>query len=248
MELTQEQIISEYKKLKLKLGRVPNAREFYSETKVTDYSARVAFGGNAYSKIQSEAGDEPRKFCTNGRKEYEFFEIYGRVVRELNRIPTVADWMHRKEKPTLSGYRHKLKINWKQMPLAFIDWAINKSDWEDVVDICTSYCKERKLYSENTEVLTTSYGYVYLIKANRKGQYKIGKTGSPAGRKSQLSQLDPHDRRYEHVLETNDPCGLENYWHRRFEDKKVSGEIFKLSKKDLKAFKEFYVKEAPKTY
>jgi len=249
MECTKEQIISEYKKLKLKLSRAPTSKEFYTKTGIKLYHAQKSFGSNTYTKIQQEAGDKPRKFAIEGRSKNEFFQAYGKVVRELKEIPTQADWKYRKEKPVVGSYRKVLGIKWGQMPLAFIDWAIDKPDWEDVVDICTNHCKNKNLFPENTKVSTGSYGYVYLMKANKKGWYKIGQTGSTGRRASQLSALDLYDRNYEHVLETTDPFGLENYWHRRFEAKKFSKnkkDFFEFTQDDIKAFKEFYVKKAVK--
>lgn len=250
MGLTQEQIIKEYKKLRLKLERAPTSKEFYRKTGITPYHIENAFGSNPYTKIQQKAGDEPRKFGTKGRTKDEFFQVYGKVVKDLKDIPTISTWRNRKERPQATSYTRILKIKWSQMPLAFINWAIDKPEWKDVVNICTNHCKNNNLFSGNSDVLTASCGYVYLMKANRKGQYKIGKTGSTGGRASQLSQLDPYERRYEHVLETTDPSGIEKYWHRRFKNKRVNvdKEIFELSQGDIKAFKEFYIKEAPKTY
>jgi hypothetical protein len=250
MDQTQEQIIKKYKELKRQIGRPPNIREFYSKTDITRNAAEVAFGRETFTKIQRAAGDKPRSFRTIGRSKNEFFEIYGKVIRESKGIPTTPDWKHRKVKPTIDGYRAKLKIKWSQMPVAFIKWASDKSGWEDVVDICTKYCEQSKLYSDNSDSVRTNCGYVYLIKANKKGRYKIGATGSIGRRASQLSQLDTYDRRYEHVLETTDPFGLENYWKRRFKEKSVrSGkEIFQLSQEDLQAFKQFYVKKVSKLH
>ena len=86
----------------------------------------------------------------------------------------------------------------------------------------------------------TKEGYVYmglLTLGGRERRYKIGKAILVERRTDQISLQLPGDLELVHVIRTDDPYGIENYWHRRFAVKNSKGEWFSLSREDVQAFK-----------
>lgn len=95
-----------------------------------------------------------------------------------------------------------------------------------------------KTRSAKTDIESTNQevvGFVYLMKFGC--HHKIGKTNAVGRRERELAIQLPEKANTVHVIKTDDPTGIEAYWHRRFEAKRGNGEWFELTAEDIKAFK-----------
>jgi len=77
-------------------------------------------------------------------------------------------------------------------------------------------------------------GYVYLLKSGK--YYKIGRSNAPGRREYEIAIQLPEPAVTLHVIKTDDPVGIEKYWHQRFASCRKNGEWFELSWENVSAF------------
>jgi hypothetical protein len=89
--------------------------------------------------------------------------------------------------------------------------------------------------AEESDAPGAEIGFVYLIKSGR--FYKIGRTNAAGRREREIALQLPEKATTIHVIRTDDPVGIEAYWHKCFEARRKNGEWFELSVADVAAFR-----------
>ncbi len=140
-----------------------------------------------------------------------------------------------KPSKTLHSQTKKYSPDAAQRTNEYAEWSCRShSGFEDVIQIC----EQTSLSSEGIpadEPHDGDIGWVYLIKSGK--HYKIGKTNSLGRRGYELAIQLPEKATTVHSIKTDDPTGIEAYWHKRFETKRANGEWFKLEGTDISAVK-----------
>lgn len=191
-----------------------------------------------WSDAVREAGYAPGEWNAQVHDDDDLLRILAELVREYGRIPTLAELrMRKKSDPSVpvDAFRRRLgeKAVLHDKLLAFADANSDYADVGTVLAQAAPTTKRRKLAAAAPDAVVT--GVVYLIRMAE--FHKIGKSNDPGRRIYELGLRLPEKHDVLHVIETDDPSGIEAYWHRRFASQRSNGEWFRLSPADVAAFK-----------
>jgi Meiotically up-regulated gene 113 len=236
---SKKHVLDEIKRTAAENGGVPLGKgRFERETGIreSDWSGRYwARWGDAVQ----EAGFDVNHM--NERIEDDvLLRALADLVRQHGRFPTTRELiLARTTDPaipsaTVFSRRYGSKT---QIIARLSDYCSSRPDYSDVADRLVALADDndddRGLPRSKAEV---PVGYVYLLKSGR--HYKIGRTNADGRRQRELSIQLPEKARRVHVIKTDDPVGIERYWHQRFADRRVrpDAEWFDLTREDVAAF------------
>jgi hypothetical protein len=229
----REKIISEIKRIAGTNGGQPPGRvTFENETGIRPQDWRGkhwARWGDALIDAGFQANELQQKLDLES-----VFPKVALAVRQFAREPTTAELeMLRHQDPTFPAYKSVINHfeSKSQMMQALKKWAETSEAYSDIVAILPDYT----VIKTAAPTKGTKEGHVYLIKSGE--FYKIGRGDELEKRVKQIRTALPDASSLEHSIRTDDPSGIEAYWHRRFADKRANGEWFKLTTHDVIAFK-----------
>jgi len=152
--------ISEYIKLKeLNNGQKPLAKQFLRHCSIQTRKLEEVFGGNAYTKLQQECGDNPNKLLMQRTPMVQILDQYGELVRKFQGLPVTGDWTQAGFKPSADSINKVHNLKWSDFPAFFIKEYFDKPQWKDVIEIIKkssaflSPKKSSKTFNELTETI-----------------------------------------------------------------------------------------------
>ena len=231
--MTREEIIAELRRTATENGGKPLGRlrlQQVAGIRPTDWMKYWPRFGDA----QREAGLEPNE-PTLAIDEGELLRVLALLARERGHFPTQADMRVKAHAdptfPSLRTFDKRLGAKRDIFSKVAAFCAANPG-FADVAAMCVL---QPARPDPDAKSDTSTDGFVYLLKAGR--FHKIGKTNHVGMRERQLQIQLPEKAATVHTIKTDDPDGIEAYWHRRFEAKRRNGEWFELSAADVAAFR-----------
>lgn len=231
-------IIDEIRRVATENGGLPLGRDrFERETGI-----RVADWEGTYwarwNDAVREAGFEPNVMVA-AYSDDELLARLALVARDLGHIPTARELrLRRQTDRTLPSD----KVFWRfagskvELVSRLRRYCEQNDRFADVLVIANAYGPSPHEGRRRSDIeAPIVFGEVYLIKS---GQfYKIGRSASADRRARELRIQLPERSNRVHTIRTDDPAGIERYWHERFAAKRRNGEWFKLDAADVSAFR-----------
>lgn len=234
--MNKEHILAEIRRTAAENGGEPLGKQrFYRDTgiKESDWLGKHwARWGDAIR----ESGLEPNQM-QGARDESALIESFISLMRELGKFPTANEVkLKARTTPGFPWHNTFARFGAKgQFAKRIQEYCRGREGCDDIVAFCNEVIVESPTTPDDLVEETGTFGFVYLIRSGR--YYKIGRSNAAGRREYELAIQLPEKAVTVHSIRTDDPIGIEAYWHKRFEQSRKNGEWFDLSSADIKAFK-----------
>lgn len=238
--MTRDEILHEIRRTADANGGKPLGRaRFVSKTGITEYEIGKHWA--RFTDAQREAGFEPNTLQVAHDDDFVMEKFIG-LTRKLGHVPTGAEMRLERvsHDPSFPNAQVYGRFGSKNERIGkILSYCREQPKYEDVVVILeAAYTPPSQSGDERADSIAenVNYGFVYLLRGHR-GKYKIGQTASLERRLLELQAASAVELKRIHSIKTDDPVGVETYWHKRFHEKRVRHEWFELNAADVEAFK-----------
>jgi hypothetical protein len=212
-------------------GKPPGSRLFEAQSGIRESDWRGRYWAR-WGDAVSEAGLQRNTKRVKFEEEFVLTKL-AQACRHYGKMPTAMELrMYNKVDGSFPGQKtisqHFGTLS--AAPSRLAEWARAKEQYLDIAAML------EPVIGPQPEVKSPSKeGLVYLIRSGP--HYKIGRSDQLERRVKEIRIALPEAATLVHSIRTDDPAGIEAYWHRRFADRRANGEWFKLTGVDVAAFK-----------
>src|SRR5712692_9498460 len=234
--MDKQHILHEIKRTAEANGGMPLGRlRFFRETGIKESDWKGKYWAR-WNDAVTEAGLEPNQ-KTGAYEEGLLIERFISLMRELGRFPVVAEIrMKVRTDPSFPNDKTFGRFGSKpEFAAKILDYCRTRSGYDDLTTLCTPIAHRPNAKEGDADGSQTVIGYVYLMKSGK--FYKLGRSNAAGRREYELGIQLPEKLKTVHVIRTDDPAGMEEYWHKRFEETRKNGEWFDLGAAEVAAFK-----------
>lgn len=229
----RKHIISEIQRLAaLDEGQAPGQMAFVGATGIGEAKWRGKYWAR-WGEALIEAGFQPNLWNKKSDSEAVLVGVI-KACRHYGKLPVKAEFSLLRASdqsiPLPNTIRNHFGLQ-SDLVAALRDFAGANAEYADVLTMLPATAPTRPTQPSGAKIVD---GHVYLIKSG--DFYKVGRSDELERRVKEIRIALPDAATLIHAITTDDPPGIEAYWHRRFAARRANGEWFKLSSDDVRAF------------
>lgn len=236
MPVSKEEILQQVQHTAAENGGKPLGRlAFFTATGIKESDWRGRFWVR-WNEVLRDAGFGPNTL-TEARSETTLLSHFADLALELGKLPVYSELrLKKRTDPTFPNDKTFTRLGNKAQLLGKLHHhCLNHPQYASLIPLIDSALNEGDNTPDSLTETESTDGFVYMVKMGK--HYKIGRTFSVPRRHRELSIEMPEKLKPVHVIRTDDPIGIEAYWHKRFQVKCTNSEWFALSPDDIKIFK-----------
>lgn len=237
LDMDKANIISEIRRTAEANGGSPLGRDRFEQATGIKESAWSGKYWTRWSEAVQAAGLSPNVMIQPHSIE-NLLRPLAKLALELGHIPTQPEMNLKRRNapcfPSPDSIRRRLGRK-NDLSARLLEFSKSDPEFEAVCVFCLPPIEQEVNSTQGAPASGLVPGHVYLLKHGN--EYKIGRSADPTRRYKEIRVQMPLDTEEVHLIETDDTTGIEAYWHKRFSEKRLNGEWFRLSAHDVSAFK-----------